>query len=730
MELVDLPKACQDISKACRWTYWNLEGAAPALYLLMLFATLFFAGRLFMRFQAWQSGQGDLPFDRLPERFGRVVKWALLQYGVLQSRVSGTMHLLIFSGFTIFFIGTTLATIDADVTLPLFGVKILSGGFYLFYEFVLDAFSLFFVFGLGWALLRRLRKPRRLTNSATFMGVLFQLWLFVITGLMLEAIRVGYLTVVYGEKISWVRASFVGYALGLVAFAPSSSPDYLNAMLVAHRVIWWFHSLQVAVFIMTMLDTPLKHIIYSPLNIFFSSFRPKGELRSLDLEDDQVEQFGVAALTDFRPVQLLNGDACTECGRCQEACPAFMAGTPLNPKQVILDIRDSINAYQGLLPLGAHGGAVGSRDEMQVTDVRISQGALWACTTCRACVQECPVLIEHVDSIVDMRRDLTLMKSEVPPQLQNTFTNAERSGNPWGNRGSRLDWTHGLEFEVPIMAEVGSADVLYWVGCAGAFDPNSQKTARAVATILNAAGVNYAVLGDEETCHCEWARRAGNEPLFQGGVAANLETMAQYKFKTVITHCPHCFNTFKNEFPQFMPRDEAGNTLKWQVAHHTQYIAKLINEGKIKPDYQKGSRQGATPEAIPQQTITYHDSCYLGRYNDEYDAPREMLKAIPGVSLVEMARSKEKGLCCGGGGAQVWMETHQERPVNQIRLDEAIKTLHDENETHGHGSSPAKNVIAAACPFCTVMLGSAAQPADLTEQAQIQDVAEIVAAAL
>jgi Fe-S oxidoreductase len=719
MDLVDLPQSCRNISQACRWTYWNLEGAAPFLYLLMFISVAFFAGRLFLRFQAWRRGQGELPFDRLPERFGRVIKWALLQYGVLRDQVPGFMHLLIFAGFTIFFIGTALATIDADVVLPLFGVKILSGTFYLFYEAILDAFSLLFIVGLSLALLRRSRKPRRLTNKNSFYFINFQLWLFVVTGLMLEAIRVGYLKATYGEQFWWGKASFVGYFLGLIAFAPSQSPTYLNAMLVAHRLLWWFHSFQVAVFIMTMLDTPLRHIIYSPLNIFFSSFKPKGELAPLDLEDEKAEQFGVAALTDFRPFQLLNGDACTECGRCQEACPAFMAGTPLNPKQVILDIRGSIDAYQGILSLGAHGGTPGSRDEMPVTDVRISKDALWACTTCRACVHECPVLIEHVDSIVDMRRDLTLMKAEVPAQLQTTFTNAERSGNPWGNRGSRMDWTNGLDFDIPVMGEVGTADVLYWVGCSGAFDPNSQKTARAVATILHKAGVNFAVLGEEETCHCEWARRAGNEPLFQGSVQANLETMGQYKFKTVITHCPHCFNTFKNEFPQFMPKDENGKTIQWQVVHHTQYIAKLINEGKIKPDYHKAGDL----EGVPQQTVTYHDSCYLGRYNDEYDAPREVLKAVPGVNLVEMARSREKGLCCGGGGAQVWMETHQERPINQIRLNEAVETLHSHN---GH----TQNVVAAACPFCTVMLGSAAQSQGITEQVQIRDIAEIVAAAL
>ena len=713
---------CQDLSTACRWTFWNVDGAAPFLYALMLVAAIVLGMRFYQRLQLWNTGSGSLPIDRLGDRFRRVGKWAIAQYGVVHRRVPGTIHVLIYGSFILFAIGTTLATIDYDITLPLLHLKLLSGTFYLIYKVVLDVGSLIFTIGLGAALWRRTRvHPAQLSYGRRFTFVLWQLWLFAVTGLLIEGLRIGYLTATLGDRFWWGNYSIVGYWIGRLLIVPASGdPAYLNALLVMHRVVWGVHALQVAFFIATLLETPMRHVVYSTLNIFFADFHPPGQLPVLNLEDESIEQFGIGALSDFSPLQLLNGDACTECGRCQAACPAVMAGTVLNPKQVILDIRDSLDAYRVIaLTPGDH------RAELAVTGTRISSEALWACTTCQACVYECPVLIDHVDSIVGMRRDLTLMEADVPPALQNTFTNAERSGNPWGNRGSRLDWTTGLDFAIPLLSDVKQCEVLYWVGCAGAFDPNSQRTARAVATILHKAGVNFAILGDEETCHCEWARRAGNEPLYQSGVQANLETWAQYQFKVVITHCPHCFNTFKNEFIQFMPADQLKNgKLPWQVAHHSQYIAKLIVEGRIKPDY----RRVGSAETPALQTITYHDSCYLGRSNGEYDAPRAMLESVPGVTLVEMAHSREQGLCCGGGGAQVWMESHAATPINQIRLGEALDTLKAASATSA--TPVAASVIAAACPFCTVMLGSAAQSGGSADQAHIRDVAEIVAAAL
>lgn len=733
----DFPETCGSIDTPCRWTLWNVEGQDTYLYALMLVAVLLLLGRLWYRVQTWRKGQGDLTFDRPVERTARVMKYVLGQSKILKDRAPGIAHAMMFAGFTALFIGTALATVDYDVADKILDTKLLIGDFYLFYEFTLDAFSLAFLVGIGYALWRRnFLRPDKLTLSASFNFVLLQLWLLVFTGLLVEAFRLAALDRYIGD--TWGRYSFAGYGMAQFFLLFNESESVWRNW---HEGFWWFHSIQVAVFIVALVDTPLKHIIYSPLNIFFSSFRERGQLAPLDLEDEDIEQFGVGHLTDLRVFQLMDGDACTECGRCQAACPAYMAGTPLNPKQIVLDIRRSMDLYTGPLGIGLHPAATnGNDEEFDPTEYPLigvdydgrelfSKDALWACTTCRACVEECPVLIEHVDTIVDMRRHLVLMEGEPPELLGTTFTNAERSSNPWNNRDSRLAWAEGTDIEVPIMAEKQKVDVLYWVGCAGSFDPAGQRTTQSVAKILNAAGVEWAVLGDEEMCHCEWARRGGNEFLYQESVHPIIETLNGYEFDVIITQCPHCFNTMKNEFPDF-----GGN---YTVVHHSQYIAKLINEGKIKPDYATNGTANEMGQAV--QKITFHDSCYLGRYNDEYDSPRDMLTALPNVQLVEMARSKDRGLCCGGGGAQVWMETHQEHPVNMIRLTEAVEALNG-NAPASHEDAPRTvgenvaiegdgGVIAAACPFCTIMLDSAAQSMNV-ENVAIRDVAEIVADSL
>jgi Fe-S oxidoreductase len=449
-----------------------------------------------------------------------------------------------------------------------------------------------------------------------------------------------------------------------------------------HLVSWYGHAALVAIFIAAIPYTPLMHLFTSPLNIFFSRVGddPK-EARTLkpipNIEEKEV--WGAGALEHFTWKQLLDYDACTECGRCQVACPAWNAGMPLNPKHVIIDLRNHMLG-RGEVPYSQIGGfeedgfqAAANLGSEMVGGV-IRDETLWACTTCRACVYECPVFIEHVDSIVDMRRYLTMTEGRMPDSVSQTMRNLERAGNPWGYRqDDRTKWTEPLDFEVPVLEEGGEVEYLYFVGCLSSFDDRNQRIARAVVSLLERAGVNYAILGKGETCNGDPARRLGNEYLFQIMAERTIETLNNHTFKKVITSCPHCFNMLGNEYEQF-----GGG---YETIHHTELFAELIKDGVL------------APQVELKETITYHDPCYLGRYNDVYDAPREVLAAIPGIEVIEMPRSREKAMCCGGGGGGVFLEIEGEHRINNLRLEEARNT--------GAGK------VAAACPFCVVMFDAA-----------------------
>jgi Fe-S oxidoreductase len=673
--------------------YWNvLPWAIWVMYLFLGACVLAMVAQLWARMRLWRVGRPEPRFDRLPLRFGRLIKYGVAQVKIANQAYAGVMHLSIFWAMIILFIGTVLATVDTDF------VEILTGDVYRVYEVVLDGFSLVLTLGLGLAVARRRwQHPEKLTYSSRFSGGLAILFWIMLTGLVVEGLRLAV------QQPAWALWSPVGNLIGhgfrVAGLAETTLRNW-------HHGLWIVHFGLVGLFFITLpQDTLFLHLVTAPLNAFFSDLeRPQGAL--VPIEDiEEAEVLGVGELQEFTWKALLDSDACTECGRCQVACPAHLAGHPLNPKQLILDIRDHLwSTGPGLLD--GH-----KESSISLIGDVIQEDTLWACTTCYGCVHECPVLIEHVDAIVDMRRHLTLLQGKPYGTLQQALVQVERTGNPWGQAPTdRFAWARSLPegLNVPLMAERRAVDILYWVGCAGSFDPKGQRTTQAMIKILKAAGVDFAVLGEEEFCNCEWARRAGNEYLFQLATERNLETFKQYSFNRVLTHCPHCFNTFKNEYPQF------GGDL--QVIHHSQFIAELIAGGRLQLTQGLGQR------------LTFHDSCYLGRYNDIFDAPRRALRSA-GVDIVEMVRSRKQGLCCGGGGAHAWFEledsgepsTHK-RPgaefvqIQEIRLAEAMS--HD------------VDTVAAACPFCVLMLGSAAQSKGVTEQIAIEDIAEFVAAAL
>lgn len=670
-----------------RVNFWNIPHWAQIfLYFSMAAAVLAMLLGIYWRIRVWRKGRPAARFDCLGARLGRLIRYAIAQVRILSQRYPGAMHFGVFWGFVLLFIGTVLATLDADVW-ELLGGKLLIGPPYLVYEVVLDLAGLLFIVALGMAIYRRyVRQPDRLGPTRLFGGFAFTLTILLvinITGFLIEGLR---LAVVQPEWGPW---SFFGWSIAQFFLASDMGETTLRSI---HLSFWVLHFALVGVFIVTLPYSTLFHLLTAPLNVFTSSLKPVGELAPIE-DIETAETLGVGEVAAFSWPQLLDFDACTECGRCQVVCPAHMAGTPLNPKRLILDLRDYMTYRAGVLLANGNGQRMDGLD--MVGDV-ITQETLWSCTTCRACTHECPVLIEHVDTLVDMRRYLTLTMGHIPGTGALSLQNLNRAGNPWGQPPTaRSEWARGLD--IPLMADQGEAKVLWWVGCAGSYDERSQKISKALVKIFNTAGLDYAILGHEETCNGDPARRLGDEYTFQVMAQQNIETLKQYQFERIVTACPHCFNTLSNEYPHFGGQ--------WEVLHHSQIVEELIGAGRLRLGH------------LLPETITFHDSCYLGRYNNVYEAPRGVITAIPGVNLVEMPRSRDEGLCCGGGGGGMWLETHGERHVQEIRLEEAEATR--------------PGIIASACPFCMLMFELGGKTLEFDEKGiQFKDIAELVADAL
>jgi Fe-S oxidoreductase len=456
---------------------------------------------------------------------------------------------------------------------------------------------------------------------------------------------------------------------------------------------WWAHVVTVLAFAAYLPRTKHLHIVTTLFNVGFRKQTPRG---ALDLIEDieNKETFGAANIRDFSWKQLLDGYTCTECGRCSDNCPALATGKTLDPQKIVLDIRDQLLREGPKLLADAKAGTTPPAHWVET-----KPDELWACTTCAACVEACPVTIEHIDKIVDMRRSLTLMEGAAPAEAQRAMTNIERAGNPWGEaRESRGDWAEGLE--IPTIAEEPEAEYLYFVGCAASYDRRNQRVARALATILKSAGVSFAILGAAETCNGDPARRMGNEYLFQLQARQNIETLNAGNVKKVITSCPHCFNTIANEYPQL-----GGN---YEVVHALPLVKKLLDEKKI-----------TLSDGAAAETVAYHDPCYLGRHNGIYDAPRDVLDAVPGVTRAEIApHHRERGFCCGAGGGRMWMEEKMGQRVNHRRVDQLLATK----------SGATK--VASGCPYCLIMLEEGVGAKGVQESIKPVDVLELVAARL
>lgn len=644
--------------------------------ILTLFAVVFIYGT-YRRLRPYFKGSPTPKFDHLKERIFRALANAFLQRKVVKKKYPGLMHLLIYSGIIVLLIGTTLVFLDNDIWQTIFHQQILLGNFYLFYELFLDSFGLVAIAGLLIAICRRaFSKPSNLPTSRDDFYIYSVLLVILVTGYVLEGIRLA------ADKPPWGPWSFVGFQIARML--EGSGLD-IQAVVGFYGGLWWFHALLAFTAVASIPYTKLFHVITSPLNALFSHLRPKGQLsKPFDLKEVLASgnfdvKVGAAAINDFSWQQRLSFDSCTSCGRCTNACPATAAGTLLSPMLVILKLRDVMLARNR-----TDGGSI------VVPDV-VNPEELWACTTCRACVNECPVLIDHVDAIVDMRRHL-IGDGKVDRPKRDLLTNLNNVSNPYGlPTTERMKWAAGLD--VRTVKEQPEFDVLYWVGCSGSYDPRNQNVSKALVKILHAAGVRFSVLGNEEKCNCEVARRVGEEGRFQQAAIELVELLKKYNVKTILTQCPHCFNTFKNEYPEF--------GADFQVMHHSQFIFQLISTGKLK------LKNGF------QKKVTFHDPCYLGRYNDVYNDPRGILKHIGADGFREMPRSRENSFCCGAGGANFWYKVEQKKKIGVIRLEEAQKVN--------------ANVVATACPFCTSMLEDASGTLGTKESMAVSDIAELVA---
>lgn len=677
---------------------WNLpEWMYPIHWALVIVCGVLVVYGLWRRVRLWRMGQSTVRTDQVGKRIGGLLLYGLGQKRILSQPYPGLMHGLIFYSFFAFFIATSLVGIQLDT-----GIPILRGDFYLLFELVVNVFALLFLLGLGLAAFRRyVRKPDRLNIRRDDALILSTLVFIALTGLALEVMRLR------GQQPAWAEWSWLGNAIARLLGPPPEKPPAI------YPYVWSVHQLATFGLIATLPYTKFLHIVASPTNIFLRNLDGPGAIPKIENIEETEEPLGVGSVEHFTWKQLLDGDACTECGRCQAACPAYAAGQPLSPKKLVMDLRNRMSEYPGKLwrwqePIAekvppVRWLALGRREppekELVGTDRQsavILEETLWSCTTCRACEQECPVFIEQVSEIVSMRRYLALEEGRLPDTLAQALRNTERQGNPWGQpRHQRAAWTDGLD--VQILSDIEETDVLYWVGCAGSYDPRNQQVSQAMVAIFRAADVQFAILGEEESCNAEWARRAGEEYLYQMQTEENIETLKQYRFKRIVTQCPHCYNTLKNEYPQFGAR--------WDIVHHSQFIEELIAAGRLRLNGRWG-----------EEKVTFHDSCYLGRYNQIFDAPRQVLRALPGLQLAELERSRERGFCCGGGGACMWMEHEADQRVNGVRMDEIQKL--------------DPNLAAVACPFCLIMLDECMLSRGTQGSLALKDIAEVVAGAL
>ena len=655
--------------------FWSLTALAFALFLYRISKLI-----RYMFLGQKEKGFGQLVRRGLISTVIVLGQWCQLKGVTFKDRAS-IGHAIFAWGFSIF-VAFYVIFIIVGAGFG-FSETLEQTSFFFYYTWMMDIIAPIVIFAALWAIIRRyIIKPPRLQGEQTVeaMVILITVLLHPITHLLKIAtsITLGQPPIGLGATLPPVSSALSNLFNGLST----------SSIQAANTAFFWTHWLIILFVLVFIAYSRYLHMVASLFNIIFRSPLPKGSLRTINLES--AETFGTAKITDLTWKQILDLYSCVVCGHCQDVCPATASGKPLNPKKLIQDLKEHLlESGPELLK------AKGNNPTRMLVGGVITQDEIWACTTCHACDEVCPLYIKHIDKIIDLRRNLVLEQASIPDTAEQALRNIEARGHPWrGVTASRTDWFEGLDIKIP--SKDSDVDLIFWVGCTGALEERSIQVIHSVVKILKLAGVNFGILGTEESCCGEPARRLGNEYLFQMQAEKNIKILNGYNIERIVTACPHCYNTFKNEYPEF-----GGN---FEVIHHTEFIADLFNKGKLK---------------IKQATsglITYHDPCYLGRCNNIYKPPRQILKNLCKTKLVEMIDNRKRSFCCGGGGGHMWLEENVGHRISDMRIEQAVKTK--------------AQIVATACPFCLQMLDDAIKAKDYKESIKAMDVAELVAAAI
>jgi Fe-S oxidoreductase len=634
-------------------------------------------------------GKPENRLNSIKQRIINTINIAFLQSRLFRSKFAGLLHASIFWGFCVLLLLVIEGFIEGYIHNFSFAFL---GKFYSLITITQDVFGYLVLITVTFSLFRRyIGTPKRLKDKssrpdATLILILIMLVMITMIGMNIEKTLLG---TVRGAR------PITSYFAWLINSEGSET---------VYQIFWWTHNIVVLGFLNYLPYSKHFHVISSIPNTFLSNFKidKKNILKPINFEDESIQQYGAKDIEDLTWKQLLNGYTCTECGRCTEVCPANGTGKLLNPKKIITDIRKRTMQKGPLVLKKIENNPI---LEKSLVHDYITKEELWACTTCAACVEECPVMIDHITSIVELRRNLTMMESSFPPEVNTVFRNLENNESPWAfGAESRNEWIEefldesekeNIKSSLVKLSNAGTAnelDIVFWVGCAGAFDKRYRNVTKSFAKILSKAGIKFGVLGSEEKCNGDTARRLGNEFLAQQFITQNIETFKKYNIKKIVTTCPHCLHSLKNEYPAF--------GIELDVVHHSDFISKLFKDKKI------------VSSRLNNEKLTYHDSCYLGRYNDIYDSPRKIIEESTSEKLIEMKRSRDKGFCCGAGGGRMFMEETEGKRVNIERTEEALST----NAT----------TICSACPFCMTMLSDGIKAKEKADDVKVKDIAELV----